>query len=444
MASTESSGAPVGSRGRGDSDGSSSPLDPVFVELVETLPEAAFVVDREGTITHWNSAVTDLLGLPASKAVGLNAYDVFGTEGEEETLAETVIRTGEPVREESFRSAEDADGELAHARAVAAPLRAGDGEVVGAIEFLLDVTDVVERQESLRELQREFSEEVEAEVAEIGGNAESVAARSDDISGITTEQVEELERVRSEISGFSATVEEIASSAEQVSRRAATVTNLGEESIETTETLVDRAEAVAAESERMAENASMLGERVEEVAEFVEVIDGIADKTNMLALNANIEAARGEGNHGGFEVVANEIKELADESVKHSGRVEETVSEIREVAAETETSVHETNDEIQEIGDALEEIRRNQEEILSAATETDDGIAEIADATDDQAVAAEEVASMADEAAERAGEASDAVDELARANRDQSERLEAIEESIHRVDARMDELLDGT
>jgi len=444
MASTEASGTAVGSHGSGNSEDRSSALGPVFVELVEALPEAAFVVDCDGTITHWNPAVADLLGLPASKAVGLNAYDVFGTEGESETLAETVVRTGEPVREESFRSAENADGKLAHARAVATPLRDGDGEVVGAVEFLLDVTDVVERQESLRELQREFSEEVEAEVAEIRGNAERVAARSDDITGITSEQVEELEHVRSEISGFSATVEEIASSAAEVSERAATVTDLGEESIEMTKILVDRAERVAAESERMAENASLLGERVNEVAEFVEVIDGIADKTNMLALNANIEAARGDGDHGGFEVVANEIKELADESVEHSGRVEETVAEIREVAAETETSVHETDDEIQEIGDALEEIKRNQEEILSAATETGDGIAEIADATDDQAVAAEEVASMADEAAERAGEASTSVDELARANRDQSQRLEAIEESIHRVDARMSELLDET
>jgi len=72
-----------------------------FESLVADLPEPAFVVDADGDITHWNQAVENILGLPASEAVGMNAYDVFGTEGQDETLAQEVIRTGEPVREGS-------------------------------------------------------------------------------------------------------------------------------------------------------------------------------------------------------------------------------------------------------------------------------------------------------------------------------------------------------
>ncbi len=49
-----------------------------FESLVADLPEPAFVVDADGDITHWNQAVENILGLPASEAVGMNAYDVFG------------------------------------------------------------------------------------------------------------------------------------------------------------------------------------------------------------------------------------------------------------------------------------------------------------------------------------------------------------------------------
>ncbi|WP_321112453.1 hypothetical protein [Halorussus salinisoli] len=55
------------------------------------------------------------------QVVGKHAYDVFGTEGQDETLAETVIRTGGVVREESIRSAATADGDRAHARALGVP-----------------------------------------------------------------------------------------------------------------------------------------------------------------------------------------------------------------------------------------------------------------------------------------------------------------------------------
>ncbi|MDB2276388.1 PAS domain-containing protein [Halorubrum ezzemoulense] len=93
-----------------------------FEQFIADLPEAAFVVDDAGDITQWNRATADLLGLPASEAVGMNAYDVFGTEGEDETLAEEVLRTGTPLREDQFRSAERPDGTKAHARAIGTPI----------------------------------------------------------------------------------------------------------------------------------------------------------------------------------------------------------------------------------------------------------------------------------------------------------------------------------
>lgn len=65
-----------------------------FTGLVEQYPEPVFVIDDEGKITSWNDDMVDLLGYTANEVMGQNAYEVFGTEGEDETLAETVLRGG--------------------------------------------------------------------------------------------------------------------------------------------------------------------------------------------------------------------------------------------------------------------------------------------------------------------------------------------------------------
>lgn len=82
----------------------------LFDRLVEELPEAGFVVDDEGTLTHWNEAHEELSKLPAEDVVGRKANEVLGAEGETETLAEEIARVGESIREERIRTTTDPRG----------------------------------------------------------------------------------------------------------------------------------------------------------------------------------------------------------------------------------------------------------------------------------------------------------------------------------------------
>ncbi|WP_258560413.1 methyl-accepting chemotaxis protein [Halorhabdus salina] len=414
----------------------------MFESLLDGLPEAAFAVDTEGSITHWNDAVASLIGLPASEAIGMDAYDIFGTEGHSETLAETVVRTGEAVRESEFRSAGDADEEQAHARAIGVPIRSADGSVTGAVEILLDVSEVVEQRETLHELQVDLSESVKSSVDELGASTSDVAQQSREISDLAAEQATDLTEVQSEVSGFSATIEEIASSAEEVSNQSSKATSLAGDSVQTATDVSEQVGDVAAESADVATKTERLSQRIDEIQEFVAVIDDIADQTNMLALNANIEAARSEGNNDGFAVVADEIKDLADESKQHATEIETTVEEIREMATETAERVRETNGSIQAVEADIEAIIDNQETIRAAITETDEGVTEIASATDDQAASAEEIASMIDGVADRADDVADAVEAIASETDTQAHQIDTLEDDVDRVETRLDTVMD--
>ncbi len=80
-------------------------------------------------------------------------------------------------------------------------------------------------------------------------------------------------------------------------------------------------EQVNASSKTTATDVRQLRERIDEIDEMVTVIDDIAEKTNLLALNASIEAARAGEDGDGFAVVAEEVKALAEESQEHASEI---------------------------------------------------------------------------------------------------------------------------
>ncbi|WP_241997316.1 methyl-accepting chemotaxis protein, partial [Halorubrum sp. SD626R] len=97
------------------------------------------------------------------------------------------------------------------------------------------------------------------------------------------------------------------------------------EAIEELETL----EARIGETATAVEN---LVDRVGEIDEIAAVIDGIAEETNLLALNASIEAARADGSGDGFAVVADEVKALAEETRAEAAEISGRIDEVQEAS----------------------------------------------------------------------------------------------------------------
>jgi methyl-accepting chemotaxis protein len=204
-------------------------------------------------------------------------------------------------------------------------------------------------------------------LATISETAQHLSSSAAEILAGTTQQVEGMREQSSAVAETVTSVDEVLQTAEQAAQRAqqvaasydtaVKVSSDGRKALDATVTVMN---TVSARTEAIAGDILSLVENSLEIGEIVAVVAEIADQTNLLALNAAIEASRA-GEHGrGFNVVASEIRTLADQSKSATTRVRRILMEIQKA---TNAAVVGAEEGTKSVGRALETVNEAGETI---------------------------------------------------------------------------------
>lgn len=212
------------------------------------------------------------------------------------------------------------------------------------------------------------------------------------IAGVeqAAQQVNSVASASEEMSSTSSEIARSCASAAKSSERASDAAVTGETIIKETVDVMNRINDIVNTSAKIIEG---LGNRSDQIGEVINLIDDIADQTNLLALNAAIEAARA-GEHGrGFAVVADEVRKLAEKTTAATKDIGKT---IKAMQAEAKQAVASMEEGVREVEVGAEEARKSGvalDDILSQINTLSNEIGQIAVASEQQTATVDEIAS---------------------------------------------------
>ncbi|MFE8701817.1 methyl-accepting chemotaxis protein [Cytobacillus sp. FJAT-54145] len=219
-----------------------------------------------------------------------------------------------------------------------------------------------------------------AEQTKLATNEVTIAMQS--IASSNETQVRSIEDGTKSLKDMAKGISEVAEMATSVSQSSTSAANEAEHGHKIIQKVVDQMNTITHSVSNSSDVVKKLEGRSAEIGQIIQVITGISEQTNLLALNAAIEAARA-GEHGkGFAVVADEVRKLAEESKKSATLISELIKEIQfdsskamEAMSKGTSDVHEGVEIVNEAGELFENILASVKNVtdqiqkVSASTE---------------------------------------------------------------------------
>ena len=188
---------------------------------------------------------------------------------------------------------------------------------------------------------REDVDEMRTRGAAVEDAVDGAVDTAEDITDRAQSQRAQIETVTQDVDTLSATAEEVAATVDDLAERSDDVTETSADARTAASDAIDEMEQIQTEVDDAVEQIEALADSTDEITEIVDIIGDIAEQTNMLALNASIEAARagdGGGSSGnGFAVVADEVKQLAGKTQTRADEIGSMIEEVRDATGEQTT-----------------------------------------------------------------------------------------------------------
>jgi len=274
----------------------------------------------------------------------------------------------------------------------------------------------------------QFASSIQQLISRVAGSvnqlttaASEMATSSDSSRDMNDKQLNETSQIANSISEMSTMAQSVAGNAESAAAAASKADNETVQSREVFEKALSGVDLLGNDIERTAEVIQALGNDIQEIGTVIDIIRSITEQTNLLALNAAIEAARAGEQGRGFAVVADEVRSLADKTKESTNQIHGKIEALQNLATS-----------------AVERMTQNRQAAASVVKSASDAgsslkvisqaVTEITEMTQEIAVAAEEQSSVAEQVHERVDNVTDLASQVSTVANDMSKNSGNVEQ----------------
>jgi methyl-accepting chemotaxis protein len=351
--------------------------------IIDNIPTPVLLMDKETRAEYLNRQA---LAIAGADGVGKTCRQLFNRDDTDtpNDALRNAISTKHPASSETRCHPGGKDMDITY---TSLPILDKEGQVTVVLQLVTDLTAIKKTERTISNV----AEQASGIASRVAAASEELSAQIEQVSRGAEMQNTRVETTASAMNEMNSTVLEVARNASQASDQSGLTRDKARDGSKLVDQVVTAINDVNRVAAALQNNMKELGTQAESIGDVMNVISDIADQTNLLALNAAIEAARAGEAGRGFAVVADEVRKLAEKTMSATQEVGNSINAIQQSA---KVNIGEVNSAVNSIGKATSLANSSGEalqEIVELATANSSVVTSIATAAEEQSSTSEEI-----------------------------------------------------